>query len=463
METEKDVPRLGSRESVRSEPHLFVVLDGGRPTSGGLRCSLQDLEKVTVGRGESRRAVPRAQSRELSLILPDPKVSTCHTRFVRRGGDWRLEDAGSTNGTYLNGRRVSEQLLSDGDIVEVGQTILRLRLALPTPEGTPEVSAEGEALGGTLGLPTLVPALAGDLASLACVAQTRVPLLLLGDTGTGKELAARAVHAASKRTGDLVAVNCAALPDNLVEALFFGHRKGAFSGAVREELGFARAANGGTLFLDEIADLPGAAQGALLRVLQDGEVLPVGSTRPMAVDVRIIAATHQPIKAMVERGTFRRDLFARLQGFAYYLWPLADRREDIGLLVADHLVRLAPSQAGDLRIAAAAARALVAYSWPYNVRELVQVLARALPFARDGIVEAAHLPQPLANLAESPPKLVDAPIDLSPLDAALRIELVERLERCKGNVAAVAREMRKGTMQVYRWMQRLGIDPREFR
>jgi DNA-binding NtrC family response regulator len=347
-------------------------------------------------------------------------------------------------------------------VLEVGDAILRLRLALTTPAAASEavVWEAGEA---ALGLPTLLPALAAELVSAARIAPSKVPVLLLGDTGTGKEVVARALHGASKRPGDFVAVNCAALPDTLVEAQLFGHTKGAFSGAARDALGFVRAASGGTLFLDEVGDLPPAAQGVLLRVLQDGEVVPIGATRPVAVDVRVIAATHQPIEAMVERGTFRRDLFARLHGFTQRLWPLADRREDIGGLLAHHLLRLAPQQVSDLRIAGEAARALVTHSWPLNVRELVHALSRAVRLAEDGVIELEHLPADIASIGTIAPQESSPPAGLSADDIALRAELVERLERCEGNVAAVAREMKKATIQIYRRMQRLGIDPKVYR
>jgi transcriptional regulator with PAS, ATPase and Fis domain len=286
---------------------------------------------------------------------------------------------------------------------------------------------------------------------------------LLGETGTGKEVVARSVHAASGRKGSFVAVNCAALPEALVEAQLFGHAKGAFSGAIRDQLGFVRAAEGGTLFLDEIGDLPPTAQGALLRVLQEGEVVPVGTTRPLAVDARVIAATHQPVEEMVEQGTFRRDLLARLQGFTQKLWPLGDRREDIGLLIARQLPRLSPEGAAGVRLAADAGRALVLHSWPHNVRELVQVLACALPLAHEGLIELEHLPAALRAAVKSSPPRGAAPAELTAAQTALRVELTERLERSGGNVALVAREMNKATMQVYRWMRSLGIDPRAFR
>jgi DNA-binding NtrC family response regulator len=166
---------------------------------------------------------------------------------------------------------------------------------------------------------------------------------------------------------------------------------------------------------------------------------------------------------MLQRGSFRSDLFARLQGFTLRLWPLAKRREDIGLLVADHLPRIAPARADDITFTAEAARALVAYAWPLNVRELVQVLTHAVALAQDGVIEAKHLPPDLTALAARPVSHVTAPSDLSAEDAALRKDLIERLRRSRGNVTAVARDMSKATMQLYRLMRRLEVDPKTFR
>lgn len=456
--TEKDLRTRTPPGGIARAPYLFLILEGDRLSAGGMRCPLGDVSEVDIGRGERRGCDGR--SGRLVVTVPDPTVSTRHAQLVREGALWSIEDAGSTNGTFVNGRRVTREPLGDGDLIEVGHTLLRIRLAIPTPD-TEESTARDCAAAGALGLPTLLPGLASEHAVLARVAPTRVPVLLLGDTGSGKEVTARAIHAASRRPGPFVAVNCAALPVALVEAQLFGHTKGAFSGAVRDEVGFVRGADRGTLFLDEVGDLPRAAQGALLRVLQEAEVVPLGTTRPIAVQVRVIAATHQPLETMVEQGDFRRDLFARLQGFTHRLWPLARRREDIGLLVADWLAQHAPE--AKVRIAPEAARTLVRHGWPLNIRELVQVLARALVLAPEGAIEIAHLPGALAAIATHAGERVDADDARSEKDVALRAAIVASLTQCHGNVSAVARRMNKAPMQLYRWMQRLGIDPKAFR
>jgi DNA-binding NtrC family response regulator len=429
---------------------------------GGLRCLLSDLDEVVVGRAETRD-VRAVRARRLNIALPDRKLSAKHARFVRHEDTWHIEDLGSTNGTFVNGRRVTREELADGDVVVVGRAVLLMRLFLPTPEPAPSILFGRKAAGQPFGIVTLLPALAAELAPLGRVAKSNVTVLLLGETGTGKEVCARAIHAASQRRGELVPVNCAALPDSLVEAQFFGHHKGAFTGAAREALGFVRAADGGTLFLDEIGDLPPSAQGVLLRVLQEGEVVPIGSARPIRVDVRVIAATHRPIEAMVDRGAFRHDLFARLQGFTQRLWPLRDRREDIGLLLAD-ILRDDPKHSSEpVRITSDAACALVRHKWPLNVRELKQALLGAYSMVSEGRLTLEHLPPAVAQAAAAASPSKQGRKGLSPADAALRATLTKHLQNCRGNVAAVARDMGKATMQVYRWMERLGIDPRTFR
>jgi DNA-binding NtrC family response regulator len=460
IETDREVRSSVPRAWAPAEPHLFLVLEGDRPTAGGMRCSLHDVEEVVLGRGDARGA-SRGSTGRLDVSLPDRMVSSRHARLFRGPEGLTLQDCGSTNGTFVNGARVTDRLLSDGDVVDVGRTVLRVRLALATPEKTAPVS-ESES-GDVPGLATLLPGLDAELALVRRVARSGVPMLLLGETGTGKEVVAQAIHATSGRPGKFVGVNCAALPSTLVESLLFGHVKGAFSGAVREELGFVRRAHEGTLFLDEIGDLPPAAQAVLLRVLQEGEVVPVGSTRPVPVDLRVIAATHQPVEVMAEQGSFRRDLLARLQGFTHRLWPLVSRREDIGVFLAQLLQRLAGERSPKIRFSSDAARALVCYEWPLNVRELGQALSLALALADDDQIEASHLPLTLTTPASRSPAMGEVPDSLSPEQVAARLELIAHLERCAGNVSAVARQVNKAPMQIYRWMQRLHIDPRAFR
>jgi formate hydrogenlyase transcriptional activator len=224
------------------------------------------------------------------------------------------------------------------------------------------------------------PALQRVLAQVAKVAQTDSTVLILGETGTGKELVARAIHKRSRRaSGAFIRVNCAAIPPSLVASELFGHEKGAFTGAVQRRLGRFEAADGGTIFLDEVGELPPEAQVSLLRVLQEREIERVGSSHPIAVDVRVLAATNRDLEAAVERGTFREDLFYRLNVFPIRLPPLRERADDIPILVEYLVDRFAKQTGKTIRnIEKQTLQRLTAYDWPGNVRELQNVIERAV-------------------------------------------------------------------------------------
>ncbi len=447
----------------RPGPYLVVVLECDRPLCGSSRHSLRDVQEVTIGRGEDRSATRDGET--LALVLPGGWMSSKHARIVREGGRFRLEDLGSRNGTRVNGATVVHAILNDGDVIELGHSLLLFRAVLHAPPGTALDYDTRTAAVSAPGLRTIVPALASEIEALERIAPSRVPVLLRGETGTGKELVARATHTASKRTGPFVAVNCGAIPASLVESQLFGHTKGAFSGAVRDEPGFVRASAGGTLFLDEVGDLPASSQAALLRVLQEGEVVPVGTTRPVAVDLRVIAATHQPLEALAARGAFRTDLLARLDGFSFSLAPLRERVEDVGILVADLLPAVAPEAADGLKLSPEFGRALLRYAWPLNVRELRHCLARAAALSKgEGLLERRHLPASVAD-ALSASGTADAGEGVAePTEAGrLRAQLEVLLTEHEGNVAEVARALGKARMQVHRWMKRFAIDPKRYR
>jgi len=228
-------------------------------------------------------------------------------------------------------------------------------------------------------------------AQIVRLARSMAPIAITGESGSGKELAARDIHAQSARADKpFVAVNCGAIPETLMEAEFFGYRKGAFTGAVEDRDGFFQAANGGTLLLDEVADLPLPMQVKLLRAIQERRVRKLGATAEETVDVRIISATHQSLAECVERGNFRRDLYYRLNVIELSLPPLRERVDDIGMLANLILTRLAAGGPQTV-LAADALRALEAYPFPGNVRELENILERAVAFANDGVIEVADL------------------------------------------------------------------------
>jgi hypothetical protein len=449
--TDGDQPGALQRPEIAA-PHLFVVLDCSCPSAGGTRHSLANIDRVVIGRGQARgaRRVVENGERVLLLSLADPYASTQHAALSRRGQSFVAEDLGSHNGTRIQGDAIDPHTaLADGDVIEVGHTLLRFRASLSMPLGEP-ADLDSALCHGDSTMRTLHAPLARQIAALERVAPSPSPVLILGETGSGKEVVARALHRASGRSGPFVAVNCGALPAPLIEAQLFGHVRGAFSGATGDAPGLIRSADGGTLLLDEIGDLPGPSQAALLRVLQEHEVLPVGGHRPVRVDLRVAAATHRPLDELVARGAFRSDLLARIAAFAFHVPPLRDRIDDVGIL-------LSALDCGPLRFTLAAGRALCAYPWPLNVRELHQTARVAAALAGDRAIDLEHLGPAVAarGLERSPKRQVQPDSTLDALRASLA--------RHDGNVSAVARELGKARMQVQRWLRRYGIDARSFR
>ena len=437
-------------------PHLFVALECDRPAAGVARHSLANVDRVEVRRGIARgaeRIFDKSDgSRVLVVQIPDPRLSSRHASIVVEGGRLSLVDLDSRNGTRVNGGRVTASTpLEDGDLVQVGHTLVRYRARLRVPLGAAaDADSATEEERGPLS--TVYPHLAQHAAALARVSCSTAPVLVLGETGTGKEVLARAIHRLSGRKGALVAVNCGALPATLLEGQLFGHVRGAFSGAVQNSTGFVRSADGGTLLLDEIGDLPAAAQPALLRVLQEQEVVPLGATTPVKVDLRVVAATNRPLEAAVAAGAFRSDLFARLAGFTFSLPPLRERADDVGVFLA------AFAQGRQIRVTPSAGRALLEHDWPMNVRELFQVLDVATSLMKGELIDLSDLPRPVAAHATTAPK---ARPRSSP-DPLLE-RLLESLRSHEGNVSDVARELGKARMQIQRWMKRYGIDAKSFR
>jgi len=437
------------------QPWLFRVLCASAPGAQPSRHLLRGLDAVEIGRGE-RAGWSRFGGR-LSLSLADPRVSSRHARLERIGHLWQLDDRGSRNGTMLNGGPISRAILTDGDLIEIGHTFFVYR-ELPWDGEEPDAAADP--LAEPIGLSTLRPDLARELARLRQVASSTQTILVLGESGTGKELVARAVHTLSARPGPLVAVNCGALPESMVEAELFGHRRGAFSGAMTDRAGLMRAADRGTLFLDEIGDLRLSSQAALLRALQEREVTPVGAEQPIRVDLRVVAATHRPLERLEAAGDFRGDLFARLRGFVLRLPPLRERREDLGLMVAALLRKLAGATDDDVRLSGRTARALLFHSWPRNVRELENALGTGLALSSGDSIRPEHV----ADAVLHAPALPNATPPVSSGRAQMdRERLTGLLREHHGNVTAVARAVGKARTQVVRWLERFAVDPDDFR
>jgi DNA-binding NtrC family response regulator len=439
-------------ERERVAPHLFLALECARPTAGSARFSLEGVDEVVIGRGNQRGAERTLSSGRcvLTVRVADPSMSHTHARLTRGLGHWLVEDAGSKNGTLVNGTPVSRGRVDDGDIITLGYTLFLFRTALSV-QGEPPEWIDASVRPQAPAMATLVPELEAQLERLARIAPSTVTVMIRGETGTGKEVLARAVHGLSRRPGDFVAINCGALSETLIESELFGHKKGAFSGAHEDTVGLIRAAHGGTLLLDEIGDLPPASQSAFLRVLQEREVIAVGGTRPVPVDLRVVSATHRDLEELVAEGRFRADLLARVSGFRIDLPPLRDRREDLGLLIGNLLERM---DAAAATFSEAAARALFRYDWPHNVRELEKVLSAAWVLAAGQPIDLHHL----GEAVRTAPALVTGEED-----EQLRARLVDLLAQHGGNISAVARAMGKARMQIHRWMRRFGIEPGEFR
>jgi DNA-binding NtrC family response regulator len=381
-------------------PGLFFVLCADSPSTRPSRHSLAHVKDAIIGRGD--RDATRSDS-TLILRFPDRQMSTQHARLSRGAGHWFLVDDRSKNGTFINGQRIDRAQLTDGDVVELGHTFWLFRAAVPGGADAP-LDREGSLVAepGAAGMSTLSADLAAQHIELVRAATSTAPIFITGETGTGKEVMARVAHSLSGRTGSFVAVNCGALPESLLESALFGHSMGAFTGAAKDELGFVRAADKGTLFLDEIGDLPLSSQPRFLRVLEQKEVTPVGSTKPLPVDIRLVAATHRDLETQVAAGDFREDLWARLAGFTIRLPALRERREDVGILAAALLASKGPIPR--LTLSRDAARALMTYTWPRNIRELALDLEVAMTrCGASGEIDLRHLPECVARAVSGDP------------------------------------------------------------
>jgi DNA-binding NtrC family response regulator len=391
------------------------------------------------------------------LLLEDEMTSRVHAKLSLEGQRAMLEDLDSKNGTLVNGRRLKPRErweIADGDLVQVGDSLLVLRY-----EPALVQDAENPAL---VGVSAAMCKLRRDLAALA---RNNDPVLLLGETGTGKGVAASVLHRRSGRPGKLVEVNCAAIPATLAESMFFGTHRGAFTGAV-DQVGFFGEAHQGTLFLDEVGDLPPELQPKLLRALETHQVFPLGSTRPSPCEVPIVAATNQDLEAARQRQTFREDLYARLASSVLHLPPVKQRREDI-LLLAQHLA--GPTFRPSLRLAAAMLR----YPWPHNVREIGNTLrqiathgeeevCRGLEAARPARREALPIAGPAAPSTQSPSLALSLQPPSRRWQAGdpppTRRQLVTLLEEFQGNVKRIALEIGCSRRQFGRWAQEHNLD-----
>ena len=447
-------------------PQLFCVLERGCPWRPASRHAVDDVDQIKLGRApgdhEARSQRDHA-AKQLIIQVSDRWLSSEHAGISRSGGDYVFSDLGSKNGSRINGARVTSATLGDGDLIQIGQTFFMFRARSPLPDSEPRdfVIAADQTISG---LGTLQALLNARFSELARIAATEVPVAILGETGTGKELIARAVHEMSRRKGEFVAVNCGAIPRDLTASELFGHTRGSFTGAIAEKQGLIRAADRGTLFLDEIGELPIEQQVILLRVLQDRHVTPVGG-KPHKVDFRLVVATNRDMVGALAAGQFRADLWARVSGFVVSLPPLHQRREDLGLILGSLLTRIEPPAPPSLSIRSDAAYALLRYEWPLNIRELEQCMRSALALCLNDTVTFANMPESIRTALANRP--LRQPVgDEDPaqaLDELREAHLRKLLERTAGNLSEVARLMGKGRTQIQRWLKRYGIDSESYR
>jgi len=394
-------------------------------------------------------------------------VSRLHAEIIARGSQWIVRDLESRNGVFVDGRRVREAPLVAHSQLRIGDTILMFVECHATPMGH-------HRLDGTRSpadVPDSAPATAlvggwqmGRIRQeLRRLAPTNLSVLIRGESGTGKEVAAQELHVQSRRRGPLCAINCAALPANLIESELFGYKRGAFSGADRDKQGLLQAANGGTLLLDEVGDMPLEAQAKLLRVLQSRQVVPLGSTTPETIDVRVLSATHRDLVNYQKQGRFRPDLFARLAEATVELPPLRERKEDLLLLLTNLAARHGLNA---VQPSFALMTALLHYDWPYNVRELESFAKRAAALSASPRLDESLATDAIREaMIDYGRALVDVPETEVDGGGAFppETQLRELLALHRGNVAAVGRDLGKARMQIHRWMKRYGITPDDYR
>jgi len=403
-----------------------------------------DGTELTIGTAEGNQ-----------LVLSDPTVSRhhCAIRVSPRG--FQLVDLGSTNGTWLAGFRIDSAYLKPATTFRVGS--MTVRFDWLDDEIREELSADdrfGDALGQS-------PAMRRIFAMAAKVAAADITVLLEGETGTGKGLLADLIHRQSQRaSGPFVVVDCGAIPPTLIESELFGHEKGAFTGAHAARIGAFEAAQGGTVFLDEIGELPLDLQTKLLRALEERTIKRVGSTRPVRLDVRVIAATNRDLREAVNAGRFRADVYYRLAVVRMRLPPLRDRREDIPLLV-NHYYRIFTGD--DAAVAPASlVTPLAAQGWPGNVRELRSAVERAVLMADPVWSESEPEESPPSSSPAFDDRLSFREAKERAVAAWERRYLTELVERNAGNLSRAARAARMDRAHLRELLRRYGDrDPRE--
>ena len=430
---------LSARAPVRAA--TLRVVDG--PDAG------MEIDLPPVG-------VVLGSERTCDVVLTDAFVSRRHCSIAPHAQGFAIADLGSKNGTVIDGVAVGKVVAPPGVAVRIGKTLVQCMPADEVVDIPPsEHDHFGALYGGSLAMRTV-------FAILERASKSTAPVLLLGESGTGKELMARAVHDHSPRKdGPFVVFDCGASTETLIESDLFGHTKGAFTGAAADRQGAFAAAHGGTLFLDEIGDLPVALQPKLLRMLEAGEVVPLGGRKSEKYDVRIVAATHRDVFGEVARGGFRGDLYYRLAVVEVHVPPLRARSGDLPKLIAMFLERAgAPQLAAE--VGGPALERLQRYHWPGNVRELRNVITRAVALAGpdDDFQSLPFVLRPTAAAPDGETIRADRPFHEAKDELIAKFErayLSDLVQRAGGNLSEAARIAGLERKFLYKLLERAGL------
>jgi hypothetical protein len=459
-------------DALERRGHEILAAPGGE---AGLKIALKArpdlilLDVVMPGRDGfaiCRELKAEDATREIPVLFITARQETAHVLNGFRVGavdyilkPFQAEEVVSRVETHLKLSRLTRELQAKN--AELEAEVRRRRSAEDARERSDarlstlsEREAQRWGLEGFIGQSRMIRKILGDIGRLHQFANTSV--LILGESGTGKELVARAIHHGSPRAaGPFIPVNCVAIPGELAESMLFGHLRGAFTGATADRKGWFELADGGTLFLDEIGDMPAPLQAKLLRVLEDGEITPVGAQQPKRVDVRVITATNADLPAKIAAGAFRQDLYFRLARYVVETPPLRERREDVPLL-AEHFLRMFSGEMGltPPALAPDALASLTAHSFPGNVRELKNIIERALIASGGEVIRREHVQLPAGAVAPAPtvaqvPRAHsgDLPMNLDDAEQAL---IQRALEQTGGNVAEAARLLGVNRSRIYR-------------
>lgn len=444
----------------------ILIVDDELGIRESLSGVLEDEGFVVESAASGEECLAKIASQEYACILLDIwlgdgidgletlskiKASSPDTAVVMISGHGNIETA--VRSTKLGAYDFIEKPLSlDRTIVTVRNAIRQRSLELMNEQLQSELAERYVMVGDSVAMRALRK-------QISIVAPTEGRILISGESGTGKELVARAIHAQSKRKNlPFIEINSAAIPEELVESELFGHAKGAFSGAQKAKKGKFEIADGATLFLDEIGDMSPRVQAKMLRVLEEQRFEPVGSNTPVSVDVRVISATNKPLDSLVESGTFRPDLFYRLNVIPFQVPPLRERREDIPALV-DHFNRRFSADYGKpaKQFSSGAVERLQESSWPGNVRELKNTIERIVIMFSQPEIDVEHLPLAGPATSDVPASSFRFPTFKDATDAYQREFIQHKLAQFDGNVARAAEDMGVDRSHLYRRMRNLGI------